>query len=66
VQQAQASREDRIRAVAAVIAQYDVTSRQLPSSGRLPHDLARALAERAVDAVMAADSTMRQPFSKGA
>jgi hypothetical protein len=52
--------------VAAVIAQYDVTSRQLPSSGRLPHDLARALAERAVDAVMAADSTMRQPFSKGA
>jgi len=66
VQQAQASREDRIRAVAAVIAQHDVTSRQLPSSGRLPHDLARALAERAVDAVMAADSTMRQQSSNGA
>ncbi|WP_082482776.1 hypothetical protein [Methylobacterium sp. Leaf123] len=64
--QAQASREDRIRAVAAVIAQQDVTSRQLPSNGRLPHDLVRALAERAVDAVMAADSTTRQPFSKGA
>ncbi|WP_245517635.1 hypothetical protein [Methylorubrum sp. Q1] len=52
--------------MAAVIAQHDVTSRQLPSSGRLPHDLARALAERAVDAVMAADSTMRQQSSKGA
>ncbi|KAB7787234.1 MULTISPECIES: hypothetical protein [Methylorubrum] len=63
MQQAQASREDRIRAAAAVIAQQTLTDRQLPLNGRLPHDVARALAERVVDAVIAADERVRRHAS---
>lgn len=60
MQQRQASREDRIRAVAAVIARHDVSMRQVPAGTRIPHDVARALAERAVDAVIAADENERR------
>ncbi|MBD8909453.1 hypothetical protein MZTS_22830 [Methylorubrum zatmanii] len=55
MQQAQASREDRIRAITAAISQKDLSQRQMVLNGRLPHDLARILAELAVDAVVAAD-----------
>lgn len=55
----QASREDRVRVITATIAQQELGQRQLTSNGRLPHDVARALAERIVDAVTAADDARR-------
>ncbi|WP_455977238.1 hypothetical protein [Methylorubrum populi] len=55
MQQAQASREDRVRAITAVLSQQDLGQRQMIINGRLPHDIARTLAELAVDAVVAAD-----------
>ncbi len=53
--QAQASREDRIRAVTATISQQALGNRLIHGNTRLPYDVARALAEQAVDAVVAAD-----------
>ncbi|MEH3118008.1 MAG: hypothetical protein PGN25_10550 [Methylorubrum populi] len=53
--QVQASREDRVKAVTAAISRLDASNRQVPGIGRLPHDVARALAEQVVDAVIAAD-----------
>ena len=53
--QAQASREERIRAVAATISQQALGNRLIYGNTRLPYDVARALAEQAVDAVVAAD-----------
>jgi hypothetical protein len=51
----QASREDRIRAVMCVLSQ-PISTRQLPPSNRLPYDLARQLAEQAVDELAAEDA----------
>lgn len=53
--QAQASREDRVRAVTATITRQDLGDRLFLGSTRLPHDIARALAEQVVDAVVEAD-----------
>lgn len=51
----QASREDRIKAIMRVLSQ-PIGTRQLPPSNCLPYDVARQLAEQAVDELAAEDS----------
>ncbi len=65
VQQIQATREDRIKAVITVLAQQDLSRRPLIGAGRLAHDIARGLAESIVDAVVTADEREIQRSFKG-
>lgn len=51
----QQTQEDRIKAVAEILSRLRLDQRPLPSSGRLPHDIARALAEQVIDVLATFD-----------
>jgi hypothetical protein len=53
------SRETRIKAIADVLSRPQATWRALPATGRLPHDVARVLAEAILEALAALETPLR-------